>query len=294
MTRPRHGAVLVGTQVLEQSLDIDADLLVTDLAPTDLILQRMGRLHRHQRQRPLGCETPRCILLRPDVDWNAQRAEVESALSPHRFIYPLFALYMADSVWSGLDSIRLPSGIRPVLEKSAQAPGDLPAVVQEFLEDMRRKTEKMLRTASMNAIFSTPAAGDTEGAETRWNMQPTAWIAVLSRQPTRSGRQVGLEFSDGSSRLFDESIFDFPLAHALQLNAVRVPAWLVRGQKPPDWLRAHLSDAVLAVKDETNRLTLCFDADASHEFTYSPETGLGFSKTRNDTRHKPEEDDSWY
>jgi CRISPR-associated endonuclease/helicase Cas3 len=294
-TRPRHGAILVGTQVLEQSLDIDADLLITDLAPTDLILQRIGRLHRHQRPtRPLRCETPRCILLRPDVDWNAPRTEVESALSPHRFIYPPFTLFMADSVWSSMDAIVLPSGIRLVLEKSELFPESLPVAVRDFWEEMQRQTERMLRAASMNAIFSAPAAGDTEGAETRWNMQPTAWIVVLSRQPAQSGRQVGLEFFDGTSRQFNESCFDFPLARALQLNAVRVPAWLVRQHRPPDWLKTHLPDAVLAVKDETNRLTLCADGDVYYDFTYSSETGLGFSKTRNDTSYSTKEDDSWY
>ena len=60
------GLVIVGTQTLEQSLDIDADLLITDLCPMDVLLQRIGRLHRHARdQRPSGCEQARAWVLTP-------------------------------------------------------------------------------------------------------------------------------------------------------------------------------------------------------------------------------------
>lgn len=65
---PSGPVLLIGTQTLEQSLDIDADFLITDLAPSDVLLQRIGRLHRHVRERPQGYENPRCVVLAPDKD----------------------------------------------------------------------------------------------------------------------------------------------------------------------------------------------------------------------------------
>ncbi|MGW5331232.1 CRISPR-associated helicase Cas3' [Streptomyces bauhiniae] len=55
--------IVVATQLAEQSFDVDADLLVTDIAPIDLLLQRMGRLHRHDgRERPPKLRRPRAFL----------------------------------------------------------------------------------------------------------------------------------------------------------------------------------------------------------------------------------------
>lgn len=62
--RPRR-LVVVGTQVLEQSLDVDFDLLISDIAPIDLVLQRLGRVHRHDRpaeDRPPNLRTPRLLI----------------------------------------------------------------------------------------------------------------------------------------------------------------------------------------------------------------------------------------
>ena len=65
----KKGRVIIGTQTLEQSLDIDADLLITDLCPMDVLLQRLGRLHRHTRpdeDRPEAYRQPRAWVLTPN------------------------------------------------------------------------------------------------------------------------------------------------------------------------------------------------------------------------------------
>lgn len=61
--------IVVATQVAEQSLDIDADLLISDLAPIDLLLQRAGRLHRHQeRERPEELRRPKFYITGAEFD----------------------------------------------------------------------------------------------------------------------------------------------------------------------------------------------------------------------------------
>jgi CRISPR-associated endonuclease/helicase Cas3 len=58
--------IIIGTQVIEQSLDIDFDVLISDLAPMDLLIQRVGRLHRHDILRPQKHEHPVLYVLGMD------------------------------------------------------------------------------------------------------------------------------------------------------------------------------------------------------------------------------------
>jgi CRISPR-associated endonuclease/helicase Cas3 len=67
--RPNR-AVLISTQIIEQSLDLDFDLMITELAPVDLMLQRAGRLHRHQRgesDRPINLREPQLWINSPSI-----------------------------------------------------------------------------------------------------------------------------------------------------------------------------------------------------------------------------------
>jgi CRISPR-associated endonuclease/helicase Cas3 len=114
----RH--IVVGSQVVEQSLDVDFDLLVTDLAPVDLVLQRMGRLHRHARgddqgDRPPRLRAARCLI--SGVDW-AQTPPKPVAGS--RMVYGEHPLLRSLAVLSphidGGLPVQLPDDIAPLVQ----------------------------------------------------------------------------------------------------------------------------------------------------------------------------------
>ena len=72
--RKPGGRIVIGTQTLEQSLDIDADMLITDLCPVDVLLQRIGRVHRHEGgSRPDGFSHPHCKVLVPEGRLGSER-----------------------------------------------------------------------------------------------------------------------------------------------------------------------------------------------------------------------------
>lgn len=232
-SRP-HACILVATQVIEQSVDIDADLLVSDLAPVDLILQRLGRLHRHPRSRPPGFEEPRCVVLVPQVDWTASESEIKSALGPSAWVYPPFSLYQALRILCGLPGgiVNLPRDIRSLVEESSHIPQYLESGADIFRQQLDQETRRMLNTARSLDVFNSATYDDREGAKTRWNSQPTA-LLVLLRHPLKPG-STRLDFFNGESIPFSPSSrgpFDFPLALALHRNAVRIPRYLVRHLK---------------------------------------------------------------
>lgn len=121
--------ILIATQVAEQSLDLDFDLIATDLAPVDLVLQRAGRLWRHTRKsRPVSEPT----LLIAGLAGN----------EPPLFGKPLWwgAVYREDILlrtWVLLQtkqSLRLPDEIDTLVQAVYEEQVDMPESLRERLE----------------------------------------------------------------------------------------------------------------------------------------------------------------
>lgn len=119
--RPKS-LVVVATQVVEQSLDLDFDLLITDVAPVDLLLQRMGRLHRHPRgeeeqERPPRLRSPRCIITGVD-DWNKELPGFSEGIG---MVYQPAILWRTIVALRGLceeyEYVQLPKDIAPLVER---------------------------------------------------------------------------------------------------------------------------------------------------------------------------------
>lgn len=113
-SRPKKG-IVIGTQVLEQSLDLDFDLMVSDLAPIDLILQRAGRLHRHINRSNRSPNHPEPILYvhaRLDQTGNL-------AMGPDRF-YGEYTLRLSwEQITARISAekpLSLPTDYRPLVE----------------------------------------------------------------------------------------------------------------------------------------------------------------------------------
>ena len=125
----RNGLIVVGTQVMEQSLDIDLDVLVTELCPMDLLLQRIGRLHRHHRSRPAPLQQACCAVL--DTGEEAFDAGSEA-------VYGQWLLWRTRKYLPR--SIQLPEDISPLVQQVYGWEQETPEARQS--EKLRREYEQ--------------------------------------------------------------------------------------------------------------------------------------------------------
>lgn len=225
----RSECILFSTQIVEQSVDLDADLIISELAPTDMLLQRLGRLWRHDRksrslvQPELWLITEAHML---DEFKKASASEIKKMLGPKAFIYAPYVLLRSLEIWRGLSSLTLPVEIRSLLERTYCDKIDEPKGWQDLYKIMRGDVDALRRFALFETNVWQHLLVDDEGiAKTRINDILMTQLILAKNQ---DGKRIILMNED--ELVLNNDKFELSLARAVHKNIVRVPAYYFEGQ----------------------------------------------------------------
>ncbi|MHB8194443.1 MAG: CRISPR-associated helicase Cas3' [Bellilinea sp.] len=248
-------SIVVATQVIEQSLDLDFDLIITDLAPVDLLIQRAGRLHRHAgRQRPASLTTPTMALTRPD-----ETREGIPDFGPDRFVYESYILDRTFILLRDRSVLALPEDTSELIE-GLYGESPLPEASSEendrlSIEKRKLQTEAANETNNAKNRLILPPEDDTfffdgtvglaeEDAEVRNSFKALTrseapGLKIICLHQGQDGRlysdpEDGESWIDPESQLDDKKIKQL-LGCAVQINRKDVMNWFLSQPAPELW-----------------------------------------------------------
>ena len=277
----RNGLVVVGTQVLEQSLDIDFDMLITDMCPIDLLLQRMGRLHRHDRgERPDTAQTPVCYVV------------TDEYTDKHSASRKIYSDWLINKTFDILpDSITLPDDISPLVQEVYNATGD--ECYDKYIDNQKNSIGRAgsfrirkPKDSDIHLLLSRPVETDDEQLAQAAVRDGISSFDVLLMQLRSDGsihflpdQYVGAKISenpdDEQCRQIAEQKLRLPTMFCQSLNIDKNIRELenncmkyIAGWKKSSWLKGQL---VLFLDDDLNG-----ELDG-YDLHYSFEKGLEFT-----------------
>lgn len=284
----RRGLIVVGTQVMEQSLDIDFDLLVTQLCPMDLLLQRIGRLHRHERVRPEALRKASCYILPADEGSRAVYGEWlllrTGSLLPDEIILPHSIPELVQEIYRHPDEALLrDEANRSAWESHTRAMEIKERKAMNFrIDGPPPDNARRIRTIDGWLNTEYPVDGPTGEAAVR---DGPSGITVLVMQEQRDGNISFLPWQHGGAAVSPTHMPDEETARSIAgqrltlplqfssfgreeatirdleaLNQTRLPEW-----QNSSWLHGEL----ILLFDEQLHATLC-----GQELVYTKELGL--------------------
>ena len=255
--------ILVATQVIEQSLDVDFDLIISDLAPIDLLLQRSGRLHRHERDRPNSLKQPTLWLVKPTLNekGKAQFGEAGSIYDRHILLRSWLTIRYKSAVQLPEETDRL---IEAVYDLDTIVPAALEAVHAEDWQkslELYKHEERDLKRTKANKVKIPPPVEEIDPADftRQGGTDDDNAIAALTRlgqisvtvvflQQTESGlmlprrrQQVDLEHEPNLDQIREL------LAHSTRIATRGLAEKLIAQLSPKTWKSALLSHCRLVI-----------------------------------------------
>lgn len=298
--KERNDLIVVGTQVMEQSLDIDLDVLVTELCPMDLLLQRIGRLHRHHRSRPAPLQQACCAVL--DTGEDAFDAGSEA-------VYGQWMLWRTRNFLPR--SIRLPEEISPLVQRvygwEREAPGgaqgeEMRSIYEQTQEKKKARAEAYLvpqpethRLAQLNTLDdwmqNEGARSDPAARAAVRDGDPSVEVLVMQRRA--DGSIHFLPWQEGGSAVAADSPPPPETALKIARQKLRLPAVFGKAWKVDRVIRELEADnrSRLAAWQLSpllhGELILLLDENltarlAGMELCYDRENGLYYQKEKTD------------
>ncbi|GAA3446725.1 CRISPR-associated helicase Cas3' [Planomonospora venezuelensis] len=246
--RPR-AAIVVATQVIEQSLDLDFDLLISDLAPIALLLQRAGRCWRHDgRSRPSWATEPRLAVLRPSSE-----SEALAIPAAWPFVYHPSLLRRTDAELTKIGDgvIAIPGAVQGLVETvyndAIETDEDLDRIGREMAELGLAEMASIPEPEHVQHLHMlTSAEVDEEMVATRLGAES---VRVLCVYQAADGR-LSLD-PQGARPLPDQNKLDRRQIKEILAETIPLRATLAKGrtavnEPPANWQKnAWLRDLVL-------------------------------------------------
>jgi CRISPR-associated endonuclease/helicase Cas3 len=225
--------VVVATQTVQQSLDLDADLMITDLCPMDVLLQRLGRLHRHQRDdRPALFTEPRAIVLTPaERELSPLIRRGGKAFGDHGLGTVYEDLRVIEATWQALEqrqTLTIPDQSRLLVESSLHS--EVLARIGELGDTWKKHSQWVVA----DRFADLGQAG----------LNVVDWSAPFGEQaslfPNKElGRRIQTRLGEGDRRICFDEPFESPFGR--QVRELSLPAFLA--PPAPDEAKAESVEA---------------------------------------------------
>jgi len=275
--RPK-GCILVATQVVEQSVDIDADYMVTELAPSDMLLQRIGRLWRHERSARPAAKAQLTVVTGDISASQTQEALIEALGKTNCLVYAPYVLWRTHQVWHQRATIHIPDDVRTLLEDTYAARCDDPDHLLNFKEKLDKRCDRLLRCAltAQASVQGMPTMSDNENAPTRYSDRPMTDVLLAKHVDSLDNAAIIEMLDEGGPIRVNAFYRDMNTLKRLHRNLVSIATHqlLKAGVEvaTPPYLKKYFFDSVVVLTVRCDG-ELAFDGK-SIGFRYDSERGL--------------------